>query len=101
MLSACANVVPEKGPTMEQTYDSVHRNKTKHLTNEYMSAKQRSLAKNTQDESQFHLLPNPELRMYVFPHLAENEEVPIPGYFTHFHAYKKDHYALPNEIERE
>src|SRR3546814_11177602 len=29
---------------------------------------------------QFHRLPNPDLVMYVFPHLAGTDPVPVPGY---------------------
>jgi conjugative transfer region lipoprotein (TIGR03751 family) len=31
---------------------------------------------------QFHRLPNPDLVMYVFPHLAGTDPVPVPGYTT-------------------
>ena len=29
---------------------------------------------------QFHRLPNPDLLMYVFPHLAGSDLVPVPGF---------------------
>jgi conjugative transfer region lipoprotein (TIGR03751 family) len=35
--------------------------------------------------------------MYVFPHFAGKDEVPIPGYYTAFNAYTQEHYALPSE----
>ena len=35
---------------------------------------------------QFHRLPNPDLVMYVFPHLAGTDPVPVPGYSTVFPA---------------
>lgn len=47
--------------------------------------------------SQFHRLPNPDLVMYVFPHLAGTERVPVPGYSTVFPLYERVHYALPGE----
>src|SRR3546814_10949068 len=31
---------------------------------------------------QFHRLPNPDLVMYVYPHLAGSDPVPVPGYTT-------------------
>ena len=43
-------------------------------------------------------LRNPTLHMYVFPHLATADQVPIPGYWTVFKLYATDHYALPGEI---
>lgn len=47
--------------------------------------------------SQFHRLPNPDLVMFVFPHLSGTEPVPIPGYSTVFPLYQKVQYALPGE----
>lgn len=47
--------------------------------------------------SQFVRLPNPDLVMYVFPHLAGSEPVPVPGYSTVFPFYQRVHYALPGE----
>lgn len=47
--------------------------------------------------SQFRRLPNPNLVMYVFPHLAGSEQVPVPGYSTVFPLHQRVHYALPGE----
>ncbi|OWJ93178.1 conjugal transfer protein [Pseudomonas sp. A46] len=46
---------------------------------------------------QFHRLPNPDLVMYVFPHLAGSDPVPVPGYTTVFPLYQHVQYALPGE----
>lgn len=46
---------------------------------------------------QFHRLPNPDLVMYVFPHLAGTDPVPVPGYSTVFPLYQRIQYALPGE----
>jgi len=46
---------------------------------------------------QFHRLPNPDLVMYVFPHLAGTDSVPVPGYSTVFPLYQRVQYALPGE----
>lgn len=46
---------------------------------------------------QFHRLPNPDLLMYVFPHLAGSYLVPVPGYITLFPLYQRVQYALPGE----
>ncbi|WP_416392150.1 TIGR03751 family conjugal transfer lipoprotein [Alloalcanivorax xenomutans] len=51
--------------------------------------------------SQFPRLPNPDLVMYVFPHLAgspEGEQVPVPGYSTVFPLYERVQYAQPGEV---
>lgn len=47
--------------------------------------------------SQFPRLPNPNLVMYVFPHLAGSEHAPVPGYSTVFPLHQRVHYALPGE----
>ena len=46
---------------------------------------------------QFQRLPNPDLLMYVFPHLAGSEPVPVAGYTTLFPLYQRVQYALPGE----
>jgi conjugative transfer region lipoprotein (TIGR03751 family) len=48
-------------------------------------------------ERLFHRLPNPDLVMYVFPHLAGTDPAPIPGYSTVFTLHQRMHYALPGE----
>jgi conjugative transfer region lipoprotein (TIGR03751 family) len=48
-------------------------------------------------ERQFHRLPNPDLVMYVFPHLAGSDPVPVPGYSTVFPLYQRVQYAMPGE----
>ena len=42
-------------------------------------------------------LPNPDLVMYVFPHLAGTDPVPVPGYSTVFPLYQRVQYAMPGE----
>lgn len=46
---------------------------------------------------QFPRLPNPDLVMYVFPHLAGTDPVPVPGYSTVFPLYQRVQYAMPGE----
>ena len=46
---------------------------------------------------QFPRLPNPDLIMYVFPHLAGTDPVPVPGYSTVFPLYQRVQYAMPGE----
>ncbi|HYN38587.1 MAG TPA: TIGR03751 family conjugal transfer lipoprotein [Rhodospirillales bacterium] len=45
----------------------------------------------------FPRLPNPEIVLYVFPHLAGGERLPVPGYSTVFPLYPRTEYALPGE----
>lgn len=50
--------------------------------------------------SQFSRLPNPDLVMFVYPHLAGSESTPVPGYSTVFPLYSKPQYAMPGESAR-
>ncbi|WP_336844125.1 TIGR03751 family conjugal transfer lipoprotein [Providencia rettgeri] len=45
---------------------------------------------------QFPRLPNPDMVMYVFPHLSSGN-LPVPGYSTVFPFYHQVQYALPGE----
>ena len=45
----------------------------------------------------FPRLPNPTLVMFVFPHIAGPEGVPVPGYATSFPMYERVEYVLPGE----
>lgn len=45
----------------------------------------------------FPQLPNPQVVMYVHPHLNNSDEAPVPGYSTAFSLYEKNYYALPGE----
>jgi conjugative transfer region lipoprotein (TIGR03751 family) len=58
-----------------------------------------SYTRNAQNEVDrlFVRLPNPDLVMYVFPHLAGDRPVPVPGYSTVFPFYQQVQYALPGE----
>ncbi|UQI28510.1 TIGR03751 family conjugal transfer lipoprotein [Pseudomonas bijieensis] len=51
----------------------------------------------TEIQRQFHRLPNPDLVMYVFPHRAGTEAVPVPGYSTVFPLHQRVQYAMPGE----
>ncbi|RMX08146.1 TIGR03751 family conjugal transfer lipoprotein [Corticibacter populi] len=48
----------------------------------------------------FQRVPNPDLVMVVYPHLAKGK-YPVPGYVTVFPMYDEVHYALPGEVEIE
>ena len=94
-LTACSsfsgNVVPNKGLTMEQVYDSGDSHESRELSAVPANAVSREFKK----------LPNPELSMYVYPHVAGKEQLPIPGYETVLSAYTEEHYVLPNEMIRD
>ncbi|HVV67995.1 MAG TPA: TIGR03751 family conjugal transfer lipoprotein [Gammaproteobacteria bacterium] len=122
------NVVPQTGPTMAQVYDSMGVAQPKNATSPVTPSPTKMNSSNSSGEdalpdirstakaqtrsaglkthlgvsnNTFHKLPNPELKMYVYPHLAGESEIPIPGYTTVFNAYSRDHYQLPQETTRE
>lgn len=45
----------------------------------------------------FPRLPNPDVYIYMLPHLATDERVPVPGYTTAVPLYERVEYALPGE----
>ncbi|MFC7410343.1 TIGR03751 family conjugal transfer lipoprotein [Hydrogenophaga atypica] len=49
-------------------------------------------------KQQFARVPNPDLVMVVYPHLAQGR-YPVPGYVTTFPMYEQNHYALPGEAQ--
>ncbi len=59
---------------------------------------ERSYSRTQESEisQQFPRLPNPDMVMYVFPHLAEGNS-PVPGYSTVFSFYSQTQYAMPGE----
>ncbi|RRD56503.1 TIGR03751 family conjugal transfer lipoprotein [Comamonadaceae bacterium OH2545_COT-014] len=48
-------------------------------------------------QQRFARVPNPDLVMVVYPHLARGR-YPVPGYVTVFPMYEQTHYALPGEV---
>ena len=48
----------------------------------------------------FPRLPNPDIYIYVAPHLATDDRVPVPGYTTAVPLYERVEYALPGELAR-
>lgn len=92
-LTACSsftgNVVPKVGPTMEEAYDSMPDNLSRmpHKKSFAVASPSHSISR------EFHKIPNAELTLYVYPHLAGKNQVPIPGYNTVLSAYEKNHYT--------
>ena len=64
-------------------------------------AEQDAWSRNAENEirSQFPRLPNPDMVMYIFPHITAGV-TPVPGYSTVFPLYTHTWYALPGEGER-
>lgn len=122
--SFSGNVIPQSGPDMESVYDSMHHPvvqtvKPKSIASSTDEVNDLSNTDSDNDDDlktirhhvttaqvypndrrasgEFRKLANPELRLYVFPHFAGKDQVPVPGYHTVFNAYDHDHYALASE----
>ncbi|CCW28980.1 TIGR03751 family conjugal transfer lipoprotein [Xenorhabdus nematophila] len=55
-----------------------------------------SRTQETEISQQFPRLPNPDMVMYVFPHLSQGN-LPVPGYSTVFSFYQQVQYAMLGE----
>lgn len=114
-LGGCAStkesVLPQDGPSMKAIYDAhfegmgaddpyVLRRElgARPLGDNDVDLAGYSRTAHTELETIFPRLPNPTLVMYVFPHLAGPERVPVPGYATTFTLYERVEYALPGEV---
>jgi conjugative transfer region lipoprotein (TIGR03751 family) len=107
-LTGCASgsklsTIPSDGPTMEQIYrqhmagtrDRAAEGGPRATTAAFF---ERHASTRPDDiDSRFARLPNPDLVMYVTPHLSPNGRYPIPGYSTVFPMYETVEYAMPGE----
>ncbi|GHM56008.1 conjugal transfer protein [Escherichia coli] len=114
VLSGCATSKEELLPAGEQTMLELWQGKTagggqRHALaarcavptvteQQGMNAEAYSYSRTQESEisQQFPRLPNPDMVMYVFPHLAGGTS-PVPGYSTVFPFYSRTQYALPGE----
>lgn len=114
-LAGCAShketILPQDGPTMQTIYEQHFHNigaaesfaLRRQLGTRAIEAGESGLAGYVRDafnelDAHFPRLPNPTLVMYVFPHLAGEDRVPVPGYATTFPLYTRVEYALPGEV---
>ena len=113
-LAACAtskeDVFPQDRPDMATIYDQHQRSAgLARDPSVQRHGQERRIARGAADlhdftqqaaneiEQVFPLLPNPQMVMFVFPHLSA-EGAPVPGYTTAFPMYAVDHYAMPGEV---
>ena len=114
VLAGCAStkdaVLPQDGPSMQAIYEDHVKTMAARdpqairgdLGHRPVVKGEAALQGYTRDafneiDVLFPRLPNPTLVMYVFPHLAGEEGVPVPGYVTSFPLYPQVEYALPGE----
>lgn len=114
LLGGCASsgtAIPQSGPTMAEVYaDAMHESNGEILNQVRTEVSKitinnsdKSISSNYTRTSEneinnlFPQLQNPQLVMYVHPHLNNSDEAPIPGYSTAFSLYEKNYYAMPGE----
>lgn len=117
-VTGCASsketVLPQDGPSMQAIYEAHVESMgtadsqsvrgelgARPLGNAEADLAGYSRTAHTELEILFPRLPNPTLVMYVFPHLAGAQRVPVPGYATAFPLYERVEYALPGEVPSE
>ena len=103
-------VLPEEGRTMLEIYqdhmgsagsDALLASRSalrRPLTDDDVTPESYTRTAKNEIETLFMRLPNPDLILYVFPHLATEEAIPVPGYSTVFPLYERVIYALPGEV---
>lgn len=111
-LIACGGkdtILPQDGPTMKDVYEGHTGRMGTGSLMDARSSLRRPMSDTEQDvtpfvrdeaseiQQKFKRLPNPDIVMFSFPHLATGEEVPVPGYMTVFPMFESNHYALPGE----
>lgn len=111
-VTGCAGrqaVLPENGHTMLEIYHEhmagaeggalldARLTLRRPLTDDELDPKSYTRTAANEINALFVRLPNPDLIMYVFPHLSTEDQVPVPGYSTVFPMYERVIYALPGE----
>lgn len=107
-------LLPDGGLTTAQIYsgqqsssDSVNSQSTNYYDKGYYLTKPLDIEnRSMSDISAHHLeelrqdfktVPNPEILGYVMPHFNHKTDIPVPGYFTIFKLYNREHYARSGE----
>jgi len=101
LLAGCATskqaILPQNLPSMQEIY--MRHFDAQRLRNDPGQALRPRAAPDGEPPlaHDFARLPNPDLILYVYPHLAGEEGTPVPGYVTRFPLYERVEYALPGE----
>jgi len=105
LLAGCSSqqLIPGDGPNMLDVYErhmtdmAPAPNMLREVQDERRDLAAYTRTAGTELNALFPKLPNPELVMYVFPHLTAKGR-PVPGYTTSFTQFEADQYAMPGEI---
>ncbi|MGI3087717.1 TIGR03751 family conjugal transfer lipoprotein [Yersinia pseudotuberculosis] len=116
LLTGCSTTKDEMLPPGDSTMLELWQNKgssartttearstlRRGLTDDDSAARQaieESYTRTAENEIQqvFPRLPNPDMVIYIYPHMAGNAPAPVPGYSSVFPFYSRVQYALPGE----
>lgn len=116
LLTGCSTTKDEMLPPGDSTMLELWQNKgssartttearstlRRGLTDDDQAARQaieESYTRTAENEIQqvFPRLPNPDMVIYIYPHMAGNAPAPVPGYSSVFPFYSRVQYALPGE----
>lgn len=121
-LNGCASNIHESdietGPSMAESYQAAMQETDSHrlagirqkISSDSDSLSEKSLGGlsdnkadtqvdiGSQIDNEFPTLPNHDIVIYVYPHLAGDFQMPVPGYYTAVPFYSQVHYAIPGEI---
>lgn len=116
LLAGCSTTKDELLPAGDSTMLELWQNKgssgltatearstlRRALTREDSAARQaleENYTRTAENEIQqvFPRLPNPDMVIYIYPHMSGNVPAPVPGYSSVFPFYSRVQYALPGE----
>ena len=116
-VAACSSaphksgVLPEEGPSMAAIYNGQFESEGDPGLNQARA----KVPKNTQKETENvstkapldtqnnvpdlgpKMLPNPTIKIYVYPHFDQADQNYIPGHLAYTKLYEEAHFALPGE----
>jgi conjugative transfer region lipoprotein (TIGR03751 family) len=114
LISGCSSdiedIIPQGGPTIVDIYDQALKSSGQGDDDPLDHAREAAASQARLDDvsdytrtakneidNLFPTLENPDLVMYVFPHLTSDERLPVPGYATSFPLFERTEFALPGE----
>ncbi len=106
LLGACSvagprhSPLPHDGPTMAEIYKRHMEEESPQRDDRPRRGADDDIGRDTRSDptvNRFQRLPNPDLEMHVFAHLAAGK-YPVPGYVTVFPMYETVQYAMPGEV---
>jgi conjugative transfer region lipoprotein (TIGR03751 family) len=88
--ASATHATNESRTTLRRPVTDSEREISQQVSNSYSRTQENEI------QQTFPRLPNPDMVMYIFPHLAGGN-TPVPGYSTVFPFYSQVQYALPGE----